>query len=422
MLIAAYRLAAIILTPAIFLWFLCRILIGKEIKERLQERFGFPTAHRPEGKLLWIHAASIGESISVQPFLQAFLQTYPDYHCLFTTGTKSSAILMQETLPAKCIHQFFPIDHPWVITLFLRYWHPQLVCWVESELWPTALTETAQQCPIFLLNGRMSKRSFRRWKRFPFFARRILAQFTSIFPQTKSDRLRFQHITPVGTSLHYLGNLKYTNPSTIIDDTIQKSWIDTISDRKVWIAASTHAGEETIITTIHKKLRALHPNLLTIIAPRHIDRAPTIMKTITDLSIARRSTGDIIQERTDIYLVDTFGELPSFYRYAEIALIGGSLIPIRGTAGHNPIEAGREECAILTGPHHSNFEDIYDHFIEHDAARIITSSEDTVELLDYLFSHKDDLSAIQKRAYQCTKTQENTPQKLLTHMKETINI
>lgn len=407
-----YRWIAIILTPLIALWFCLRLAMGKEAGERLRERFAYPTANRPEGKLVWIHAASVGESIAIQPLLHRFLQTHPDYHCLFTTGTKSSAALMQTKLPPRAIHQFFPVDHPHVIRRFLSYWEPERVWWMESELWPTTLSMAASRCPVYLLNARMSERSFSRWQNAPQLAAQILRYFTAIFPQTTSDKERFDQLIDDANLIHNINNLKFSTlaqEQTIADE----AWTDAIKDRVVWIAASTHKGEEAIVGKIHQQLKQLHPTLLTIISPRHIDRAVAIRDTLSSFNIAQRSCNDPITDDTDMYLADTFGELPFFYRHIPIALIGGSLIPIRGTAGHNPIEASRENCAVLTGPHYSNFQDIYDQLIDVHAARIVTSAEEAVQAIHQLFANRDALSVMQHHGKQFVDTQDKSVEKLL---------
>jgi 3-deoxy-D-manno-octulosonic-acid transferase len=325
---------------------------GKEHPIRFRERRGLASATRPDGPLVWIHAASVGEATAVLGLIEHLLESRPNLEILVTTGTVTSARLLETRLPARARHQFVPADLPSWTARFLRHWHPDLALWVESELWPNlAFATHARGIPMVLVNARLSARSYRGWRRWPGLIGRVLGAFDLCLAQDKDQAERFRSLG--ARQVAAVGDLKATAPALPFDPRGLSGLRDAIGSRPLWLAASTHAGEEEIAARVHHKLAAQHPELLTIIAPRHPARAASIgaMLARQGLRTARRALADPLTCETQVYLADTMGELGLFYRLAEIAFVGGSLV---AKGGHNPFEPARLGCAVLHGPDMSN--------------------------------------------------------------------
>lgn len=352
MLPLAYRALTSALPPLVLLYLRRRQRRGKEDAGRLHERQGSTNIARPPGPLIWIHAASVGEATAMLPLIEQLLEKRPGLEILVTTGTVASARLLEERLPARACHQFAPVDLPGWIARFLDHWRPDMALWVESELWPNLVLAThARGIPMMLVNGRLSERSYRRWRRWPGLIGPMLGAFTLCLAQDaeQAERLRLLGARDVTA----IGDLKAAGKALPVDQVQLRRLRHEIGSRLLWLAASTHRGEEEIAAAVHTRLAAVHPGLLTIIAPRHPARAEAVatMLSANGLCVARRSRGEPIDPKTEIYLVDTIGELGLFYRLAEIAFVGGSLTP---NGGHNPFEAACLDCAVLHGPDMSN--------------------------------------------------------------------
>ncbi len=351
MLYGAYRILTTIAGLALPHWLALRAKRGKEDPARIAERRGVSAVPRPAGRLVWFHAASVGEALSILPLVDAVLAQ--GWRVLVTTGTVTSARLLAERMPKAAIHQFVPLDYlPWV-QRFLDHWHPELVLWTESELWPNTLSEiAARKIPAFLINARLSDRSLQGWKRAPGFAREMLAAFTLIIAQSDEDKARFTQLGATGVV--GAGNLKLAAAPLPVDETALATLRAEISKRPRWLAASIHPGEDTIAAQAHHTVKARHAGLLTIIVPRHPQKAGDMAAAITamGLKVARRSLSDIIAPDTDIYIADTMGELGLFYRLCDLAFMGKSLA-VGG--GQNPAEAAQLGCSLLLGPDMSNF-------------------------------------------------------------------
>lgn len=353
MLLILYRALTFILHPFVILYLMKRRLRGKEHPERWHERLGHAGFPRPEGGVVWLHAASVGEAQSITPLIKILSDAYPQASILLTTGTVTSAQLMDAKLPDRAYHQFVPVDTWLSVRRFLNHWKPDIAIWTESELWPNLITMThARTVPMALLNARMSLGSYHVWQRFPKTIRAILRCFDVVFPQSSDDAERLTQLGARG--VHMLGNLKHDSPPLAADSKEMGALINQIGGRAVWVAASTHAGEESLIAQAHRTLAEDHPDLLTIIAPRHPDRGEKIANLLAGegFQVALRSRQEPIAETTAIYVADTLGELGIFYRIAEIVFMGGSLVP---HGGQNPLEPARLDCALITGPHTHNF-------------------------------------------------------------------
>ncbi len=340
-----------IATPALRWALLLRARRGKELLARLPERRGLASLPRPSGKLLWLHAASVGETISLLPLLRAL----PAHiHVLFTTGTVTSAAMIAERIPAlgladRVIHQFAPLDaHRWV-RRFLDHWRPDAVAFVESELWPNMIAQCAARGrPLMLLNGRMSERSMRGWQRVPRFARRLIGAFDRIWAQSDVDAARFHKLG--GRRVESPGNLKFCADPLPADAQALASLQAVLQDpsRPIWLAASTHQGEEEIIARVHARVAVEFPDLLTIIVPRHPGRGGEIAAL---LHAPQRSQNAPPPDR-GFWIADTMGELGLFYRLVRVVFVGKSL---GATGGQNPLEPARLGCAIAIGPATANF-------------------------------------------------------------------
>ena len=352
-----------------------RVKRGKEAPDRLLERMGVAAVARPAGALIWMHGASVGESLSALPLAEALLAAHPDAHLLMTTGTVTSAQLMAERLPKRALHQFVPVDSLPFVQRFLNHWRPDAALWLESELWPNLIGETAARgIPIALVNGRMSERSHRGWRRARPVATHLLGAFTAVLAQDRGSAERLSDLGARGVVV--TGNLKTDAAPLPADAEALKSLTTAIGERPTLLAASTHSGEETLVLGAHKILQAQFGDLLTIIAPRHPLRGGEVAAFArgAGLETAQRSLGEPLTSRTQVYVADTLGELGLFYRLARAAFVGGSLVP---HGGQNPYEPARLNCPILHGPHIHNFEEAYAAL---DAAKGAMRVQDAVSL------------------------------------------
>ncbi|CAH0255474.1 3-deoxy-D-manno-octulosonic acid transferase [Roseomonas sp. CECT 9278] len=359
MLALAWRWSAAALAPVLPLHLRRRAARGKEDPARLAERYGHGAA-RPPGRLVWLHAASVGETMSVLPLIEALAARDPALHVLVTTGTVTSARLLADRLPAalapRVAHRFVPLDVPRWVARFLDGWRPDAAVFVESELWPNLVAATASRgIPMALVNARMSARAARRWARAPGLARRVISAFRLVLAQTEADAARFRGLGAPGATCP--GNLKYAAPPLPADDAEAARLAALFGDRPAWVAASTHPGEEALVIAAHRRLAPAHPGLLTIIVPRHPERGPEVAALAREIALARRGAGQDPGPDTQILLADTLGELGLWYRLARLAFVGGSLV---AHGGQNPLEPARLGCAVLVGPHTWNFTEILD--------------------------------------------------------------
>lgn len=382
--------------PIIQLLLKWRIIMGKEEVARIEERRGVASIYRPEGSLIWIHAASLGEAQSVLIFIERLIHERPALNVLVTTGTVTSANLMKERLPKQAFHQFIPVDRLTWVRRFLNYWKPDLAIWVESELWPNLLLETSSRgINMVLLNGRISTNSFNMWKKVNNLAHQLLSTFSLVLTQDNISAERFRALGAKNITIS--GNLKTSasplpaNAASLIE--IQ----DLIGNRPLWLAASTHESEEIIIGQVHNIIRKKIPNLLTIIAPRHPQRSKQITKSLKEegLIIVRRDLDEKITENTDIYLVDRTGELGLFYRITKIAFIGGSLIE---HGGQNLREAALLGCVVLHGPHMTNFQQIADSLAAAGGSLVVNNTEKLAASVEALLINPNNANKMAKIA------------------------
>jgi len=350
-----YRALLTVATPLAGILLSHRLKRGKEDPHRLAERRGESTVARPPGPLVWVHGASVGEVAAIIPLVERIASK--DFKVLVTSGTVGSAKLCEQRLPAGVIHQFVPLDAPRFITRFLDHWKPDLALFTESDLWPNIIIMShARRIPLILVNGRVSERSFNRWRYAPATIGAMLRRFDLCLAQSPAYATRYRDLG--APRIATTGNLKLDVPEPPADRDSLQALQSAIGGRTTIAAASTHAGEEIALIDTHRKLRHSFPQLLTLIAPRHPDRGPGIVEiaSAAGLSASRRSQGRLPDAKTDIYVVDTLGELGLVYRLAPIVFVGGSLAT---HGGQNPVEPIKLGAAVLHGPHVWNFAEIY---------------------------------------------------------------
>lgn len=357
---------------------------GKEESSRRRERYGKAGRERPEGPLVWVHAASVGETIAVVPLIRQ-IGSY-GINVVLTTGTVTSAQVADARLGDNVIHQYVPLDLKPAVSRFLDHWQPDLAIMAESEIWPMTILELGtRRVPQVLVNGRLSDRSFAGWSKRAFLAEALFENLAHVVAQSEMDAERFRALgaRPVTVS----GNLKVDTVPPPVNEPELAVLRAAIGARPVWAAVSTHEGEEAAAAEVHLLLRNRHPDVLTIIVPRHPERADAIAATCAQmgLTVARRSLGDRIGPQTDIFLGDTIGEMGLYLRLTEIAFVGRSLT---GEGGQNPIEPAMLGTAVLSGPNVQNFRESYQKLSASGGARSVRNKEGLAGAVNYLLTNQ----------------------------------
>jgi len=345
--------AAVPLSPALIKR---RLKMGKEDPARVGERRGMTGAVRPAGPLVWVHGASVGEVLAAAALIERLRAL--NLQVLVTSGTVTSAEIVAKRFAPEVIHQYVPYDSPGYVQRFLGHWRPSLALFVESDLWPNLiLGAAARRLPMVLINGRMSQRSFPRWRRIAASIAALLGSFEVCLAQSGLDAERFAALG--SRNVVTTGNLKLDVPAPPADGARLERLMAVTRGRPVIVAASTHPGEEEILVEVHRELAGYFPSLLTVIVPRHPGRGEAIaaMVAASGLGVAARSHEDLPTATTDIYIADTMGELGLFYRLSPIVFMGGSLVK---HGGQNPVEAIKLGAAIAHGPHVFNFTEVYE--------------------------------------------------------------
>jgi 3-deoxy-D-manno-octulosonic-acid transferase len=394
--IRAYRALTRYAAPLAPLMLAWRTRIGKEEPARRPERYGKASIDRPAGFLAWFHAASVGETNAVLPVIEAIAAEHPEINLLLTTGTVTSAKLARARLPEGAVHQYVPLDNQDYVRRFLKHWRPDLAVFVESEIWPNLVLETSTlHIPLVLVNGRMSFRSFRRWRGRPGLSRPLFSAFNLVLAQNERMAQRFAALgTPRAVPV---GNLKADAPPPPVELAGHKKLAAALAGRTVWLAASTHPGEDNIAAVAHLAMKKARPDLLTVIVPRHPERGPFIARLLAgaDLNVTLRSEGKLPEAGTDIYIADTIGELGLFYNLVPVALIGGSLVP---HGGQNPVEAIKLGAAVMTGPHWRNFADAYDELLRAGGAVQVSDAQSLANTALLLLENAQARGRIMSRA------------------------
>ena len=369
-----YRAAMSLARPGLWLLLRTRAGRGKEDPARQSERYGIAGLARPPGDLLWLHAASVGETNAVLPLIERLLAARRDVHVLLTTGTVTSAGIAAQRLPRRALHQYLPLDSAPYVRRFLDHWKPTLAVLTEQEIWPNLILEAhARGIKLALINARMSERSLARWQAKPEVARALFSKLDAVLAQ--NDKLA-RAIGALGAAnVTAVGNIKIDAPLLPVDEGASAALAQALAGRPTFLAASTHPGEEAIVAEAHNMVRETLPRLCTVIAPRHPHRGAEIAAELAARghTVALRSRGELPDSETDIYVADTIGELGTLYSVARIAFIGGSLVD-RG--GQNAIEAVRHDASVMVGPWRSSFIDIYEPLLAAKGAMEVRSAED----------------------------------------------
>jgi 3-deoxy-D-manno-octulosonic-acid transferase len=359
-----------------------RLKLGKEDPARVAERRGMSRDARPQGPLVWIHGASVGEVLAAAALIEKLRAL--NIRILLTSGTVTSAAIVAKRFPPDIIHQYVPYDSPCYVARFLDHWRPSLALFIESDLWPNLiLSSAARRLPMVLINGRMSPRSFPRWRRVSSTISALLSRFDVCLAQSRADAERF---TVLGSrNVVVTGNLKLDVLAPPADFSRLERLMSVTRGRPVVVAASTHPGEEDILIEVHRRLAKFFPTLLTVIVPRHPARGEAVARMITDsgLHVALRSREELPTATTAIYVADTLGELGLFYRLAPVVFMGGSLV---AHGGQNPIEAIKLGASIVHGPHVFNFADVYEALDGVGGARKADTEEALVKQLGQLLA------------------------------------
>ncbi|WP_373413374.1 lipid IV(A) 3-deoxy-D-manno-octulosonic acid transferase [Ensifer aridi] len=382
--LSGYRWVGTAIYPFFWSYLALRAAKGKEDPARRRERYGYASAPRPPGPLVWFHAASVGETVAVTPLIKEIRRR--GIAVVLTTGTTTSAKVAAERLGSTVVHQYVPLDFKPAVSRFLEYWQPDLAIIAESEIWPMTIIELGRRhIPQVLVNGRLSDRTFARWKKRPSLADALFENLALVIAQSDVDADRFRTLgaLPVMVS----GNLKVDTDAPPHDPRALRDYRQQIGTRKTWAAISTFEGEETAAGTVHQALKD-RAGLLTIIVPRHPERCDAIEAALVakGLKVARRTRGDPLTPDVDIFLGDTIGEMGLYLRLTEVAFVGRSLF---AEGGQNPLEPAMLGCAVLSGGNVQNFRETYQMLAKNGSAKIVRDTEMLAKGVNYLLANDD---------------------------------
>jgi 3-deoxy-D-manno-octulosonic-acid transferase len=334
-----------------------RIFKNKEHKIRYKEKFGIPSKKRIKGNLIWFHGASVGEILSVIPIVKNYEKDKSIHQILITSSTLSSSKILEKFKFKKTVHQFYPVDHIYITSKFLKYWKPNTAIFIESEIWPCMFNELKKRkIPLILLNARITKKTFDRWMILENFTKKIFRKITIAYPQNLETKLFLKKLKT--NRVKSIGNLKFIEDKNEKFNKINNKLRSLFKSKKIWIASSTHSDEEIFCAKTHIEIKKKIKNLITIIIPRHIHRVNKIILDLErlNLNVTTHSSNSRNLDNIDVYIVDTFGETKKFHKICCSVFVGGSIIK-RG--GQNPLEAARYGAKILHGPNIDNFKDVY---------------------------------------------------------------
>ena len=378
----------ILFSPLIFL---IRIILGKENPQRFLEKFCIYSKNPNFKKTIWLHGASVGEILSVIPLIQELEKNKKINKILLSSSTTSSALIFSKYKFKKTTHIYFPIDTNYLTNKFINYWNPKVAIFIDSEIWPNMFKNLEKNnIPIVLINGRITKKSFMRWMKFPSFAIKIFKKISLALPQN-TETLKYLKILGV-KKIKFAGNLKYFGQSK---NFLDKSTKLKFKNRLIFCAASTHYNEELFIGKLHKELKSKYKNLLTIIIPRHINRSNSIINELesVNLNTVTRSSRQKISKTTDIYIVDTYGEATKFYELSKVTFLGGSLIK---HGGQNPLEPARLGNYILHGPNIHNFKEVYRMLSKLNVSKKANNINNMKKIIDRKIEYKQNSKIIKK--------------------------
>ena len=373
----------LIFSPIIIL---IRLFKKKEHPTRFKEKLGFHSKKKLTGKLVWFHGASVGEILSIVPLIEKLENNKKIKQILITSNTLSSSKILSNCKFKKTIHQFFPIDTNYHTQKFLNYWEPSVAIFIDSEIWPNMVKNIKKKkISLMLMNARITKKSFKRWKIFPISAKKIFRSFDVCLSSSKKTSRYLKFLG--AKKIKFIGNLKFSEVESD-KSSLNKKLKKFFSSKKVWCASSTHNKEELFCAEVHKKLKNKHKNLLTILIPRHVDRSTKIINQIKklDLKTYLHNSKKKIDKDIDIYLVNSFGQTKSFFKICKTVFLGGSIIK---HGGQNPLEAARFGCKILHGPNVWNFGEIYNLLKKNKISNKITTQNQLINEVNEFFNNKN---------------------------------
>ncbi|RYE06080.1 MAG: 3-deoxy-D-manno-octulosonic acid transferase [Rickettsiaceae bacterium] len=382
--IFVYNAITLLLLPIYILILIWRLFKKKEDLNRIWERFGISSQHRPKGEIFWLHAASVGESNIIINLVQN-ISINQDTTYLVTSGTLTSARILKNKLPANIIHQFLPYDNFLFVYLFLKKWRPYIGIFIEAEIWPGLIHQAAKTCKLLLINAHISDKSFNKWKLAKRFFQQNMNNFSEILTQSMRDFEKYKWFEP--KNLTNIGNIKFSNKKLEIDDLELQKFARLFQNRTIIFLASTHLQDEQNILSIVKSIRDMLPKSYFIIAPRHPERRAELARQCDLLgitySLRSKFTSAILSD--DLYIIDNFGDLGLFYSLANVSFVGGSFV----SGGHNPLEPAHFRNFILLGPNMSNYQNITDDMLAAKAALQFQTTEDFFDLLKYYLSDEN---------------------------------
>ena len=386
-----YRLLINIVTLFSPIIILIRLIKKKEHPIRFKEKLFFFSKPKKIGKLVWFHGASVGEILSVIPLIEKLEKNKEITQILVTSNTLSSSKILTNLKFKKTLHQFFPIDSNYHSKKFINYWKPEIAIFIDSEVWPNMIMNLKKKSvPLVLLNARITKKSFKRWKKFISSAKNLFEKFDICLSSNIQSK---KYLKVLGAKkIKYIGNLKFSQTEKN-EVGLEKNLKNFLSSKKIWCAASTHHTEEKICALAHKKLKKKYKNLLTIIIPRHIDRSDNIIDEIKklNLKVYTHDAKNKISDKTDIYLVNSYGKTKSFFKICKTVFLGGSIIK---HGGQNPLEAVRFGCKVLHGPNIWNFSEIFSLLNKFNVSNKIINTNQLVAHIDKIFKNKSNSQKI----------------------------
>ena len=380
-----YKLITCLFYPFVPIYLFLRKLNNKEHPTRYKEKMSQTNFSRDKGFLVWFHVASVGEAMSILSLIENFERDEKINRILITTITLSSSQILQKKFAQskKIVHQFLPLDISTFVKKFLNHWSPNLSIFVDSEIWPNLIFQIKKKnIPLLLVNARITKKTFSRWNFLKSFSQKIFEKFDLCIVANKETEKYLKILGAKNIKSH--GNLKFANTKTNKETKLNSNYLSKIVNRKIWCAASTHPSEEIFCARTHLMLKKTYANVLTIIVPRHIERAKTIKSELSNLNlkIVLYSNFEQINNDTDILLIDGYGEVKKFYDISKCVFLGKSLIKsIAKDSGQNPIEPSRLGCKIFHGPYISNFNEVYEYLKSLNITKEINNFEELSQSL-----------------------------------------
>jgi len=418
----AYRTGACIALPLAARGVLRKLAHQGVARERQRERLGHATLPRPDGQLIWFHGASVGESLSALTLITCLEKRLPDAQFLITSGTATSAELVAKRLPPRTRHQFAALDAPAAVARFLGHWRPDAALFVESELWPVTLTETRKSgAHLALVNARLSSKSVETWRKYPGTAHFLLDHFAVFLTQNSEAQNNLRLMGAAPDKIRPGSNLKAFAAPLPVDPLVLGRIRSDLQNRPVWIASSTHDGEEEIVLQAHRRLLEHRPDLCLLLAPRHPERGDAVETLIRNagLTCARRSRDESPDSATQVYLADTLGELGTWYALTPVVFLGGSLLPI---GGHNPFEVARAGAAVITGPGVHNFSETYSPLVAAGGACEVNNAAELSAAVDRWLEDPAALAAARKACSQVTTRQETAMDQVIDTLCDSLQL